>query len=157
MIYPPAKYCHKFHPQVRPHPWHIFSNHIWDLILAGNLCAAPLYPTHAQIFSPMLTLLLDPYHGPKLATHPALPDKIFASFQDALRFINRCKWFLMSVYHPTYSSFAIALQGSSILEYQTRSRNLTSRWQDLTIQTAQESYQILELVRNFFATLSNTT
>ena len=74
-----------------------FSTQIWDIILAGNLCASPLSPTPAQGFSFLLTLLLDPYHGPKSATHPDLFSKGLALFQDILCFINSCKWFLMLV------------------------------------------------------------
>ena len=104
-----------------------FSTHIWDLILAGNLCAAPLYPTQAQVFSPLLTLLLEPDHISKLATYPDLPVKSIASFQDVLRFINGCKCFLVSVCHTTYYSSTISSQDLSLLEYKMTDSNLAAR------------------------------
>ena len=109
------------------------STHIWDLILAGNIYVTPLSPTFAQGFSPLLTLFIDPYHGTKSATYPVLLDKVFSSFQDVLRFINGCKWFLMLVCHPTYCSFTIVFKGLSFLEDQITASNLTVRWQDPTI------------------------
>ena len=87
-----------------------FSTQIWDLILVGNLCASPLSPTPAQGSSPMLTLLLYPDHRPKSANYPALPSKGFALFQDIIRFINECKWFLMLVCHPNYYYSTITLK-----------------------------------------------
>ena len=109
-----------------------------------------------QGLSPLLTLLIDPDHGTKSETYTALPAKSFAFFQAFLRFINGSKWFLMSVCHPPYSYYTIAFQGLYFLEDQTTARNLAARWQDTTIQTAPISYQVLEIVHNLFATLSDT-
>ena len=39
-----------------------FSSPIWDIILSGNLCESPLYPTPVQGYIPLLTLLLEPHH-----------------------------------------------------------------------------------------------
>ena len=105
------------------------------MILAGNLQASTIYPNPDQGFIHLLNLLLDPDHVPKSATHPDLPDKIFSLFKDVPCFINGCKWFLMSVCHPTYSSSTIASQGLSFLEDQMTARNLAARWQETTIQT----------------------
>ena len=135
----------------------LLSTHIWYLILSGNLYVDPLSPTQAQGFSPLLTLLLGPDHRPKSETHPTLLAKVFSSFQDFLLFINGCKWFLMSVCHPTYYYSTIALQGLFFLEDQMKSSNMAARWQDPTIQTAPASYQFLELVHNLFTTLSTTS
>ena len=133
-----------------------FSTHIWDLTLAVTLCSAPLSPTPSQGFSPLLTLLLDPDHVPKSATHTDLPDKGFTSFQYILYFIKGCKWLLILVFHPTYSSSTITYQGLSLLEDHMKDSNLAARWKDPTIQTTPVSYQFLELVHNLFATLSAT-
>ena len=97
------------------------------MILSRNLCADPLSLTPVQGFSPLLNLLLDPDHGPKSETHPFLPAKGFPYFQDVIRFINRCKWFLMSVCHPAYYSSTIALQGLYFLEYQMTTSNMEAR------------------------------
>ena len=133
-----------------------FSTHICDTILAGNLFVSSLSPTHAQCFSPLLTLQKDPYHVPKLETHLALPDKGFASFQDVLHFINVCKWFLASFWHPSYYSSNITFQGLSFIEDRITASNMAAWWQDPTIQAAPASYQILDLMHNLFATLSAT-
>ena len=130
------------------------STHKWDLVLAGNLCPAPLPPNQYRGFSPLLTLLLYQYHGPKSATNPALLDKGFSLFQDILLFINGYKWFLMLVCHPTYYSSAIVFQGLSFLKDQMTASNLKARWQDPTIQTAPASYPVLYLMHNLFTTIS---
>ena len=54
-----------------------FSTHIWDMNLSVNLYISPLTPTPNQGFSNLLTLMIDPYHGPMLATHQILPAKVF--------------------------------------------------------------------------------
>ena len=115
----------------------------------------PHSPTPAQHFSSLLTLLLNPYHGPKYATHPALLDKVFALFQDIICFLNGCKWSLTLVCHPTYYSSTITFQGLSFLEDQITASNMADRWHDPTIQSAPESYQFLDLVHNLFTTLSS--
>ena len=63
----------------------------------------------------------------------------------------------MLVCHPTHYSFAIAFQGLYFLEYYIKDSNLAANWQEPTIQTSLESYQVMYLVHNLFATLSTTS
>ena len=98
------------------------------MILICNICAATLFPTPAQDFSSMLTLLLYPDKGTKSVTHTALPDKGFVYFQDILCFINGCKWFLVSLFDPTYYSSTVVFQGMSLLEDQMTASNMASHW-----------------------------
>ena len=63
----------------------------------------------------------------------------------------------MLVCHPTYYSYTIAFQGLYFLEDQMIASNMMARWKEPIIQTAPESYQVLELVHNLFATLSTTS
>ena len=104
-----------------------FSTHIWDMILDGNLYTASLSTAPAQGFSLLLNLMTEPYHIPKLENHPVLPDKGFESLQYVLCFINGCKWFLMSVCHPTYYFSTIAFQGLYFLENQMTDSNMAAR------------------------------
>ena len=139
-----------------PNHGSFFSTQVWDTILAGHLCAAPLSTKKFNGFSPLLTLLLNPDFGATSATHPVLPSAGFASFLDVLRFLNGCKWFLMTISHPKFYDSTIAFRGIEYLEHSMRSKNLAARWQEPTIRTASASYQVLELVHNLFAAVSAT-
>ena len=133
-----------------------FSSQVWDTILSGHLCAAPLSSNIFHGFSPLLTLLLNPDHGSPSTSHPVLPSTGFASFLDVLRFLNGCKWFLMTISHPKFYDSTIVFRGLAYLEHAMKENNLAARWQEPTIRTAPASYQVLELVHNLFAAVSAT-
>ena len=140
-------------PQLGP----FFSSQVWEMILAGSLCAASLSPTPFQGFSPLSTLLLDSeLSHPTSKIHPQLPPEGFTSFREVLRFVNGCKWFLMTVGHPRFYQLTLAFRGLVYLEESMVHKNLAARWQSPTIRTAPATYQVLELVHNLFATLSAT-
>ena len=133
-----------------------FSPPVWDTIITGSFCAAQLSPTPFRGFSPLTTLLLNPEYDNSSKTHPRLPQGGFATFLDVLRFINGCKWFIMTIGHPLFYQSTLAFQGLTFLESAMITQNLAARWQEPTIRTAPASYQVLELVHNLFAHLSAT-
>ena len=134
-----------------------FQHPIWDLILSGNLCAAPLSPTPFQGFSPLSTLLLDNSMASSSSSiHPKLPSSGFQSFREVLRFINGCKWFIMTIGHPKFYEYSLVFRALCYLESNMVQKNLAARWQEPTIRTAPAMYQLLELIHNLFSVLSAT-
>ena len=103
-----------------------------------------------------MTLLLNPNYAGNSKTHPLLPTGGFTSFQEVLRFLNGCKWLVMTCGHPVLYEHTVAFQGLTHLESAMIAKNLAARWQEPTIRTAPASYQVLELVHNLFAALSAT-
>ena len=103
------------------------STPIWDIIVAGSLCAAPLSATPSKGFTPLMTLLLNPAYSAKPKLHPQLPKGGFSSFHEVLRFVNGCKWFIMSVGHLSLYKHSIAFQGLLCLEDAMTTKNLAAR------------------------------